>query len=88
MVPPEQGAPQMGSSAGMGQTGSAATRIAMEIDSSMKVLAQMVPQLAPWAESATAQLREQLGALLNNGGLPTSPEPQENAQFPGGHGLL
>ena len=88
MAPPQEGPPQMGPSAGQGQTGAAATRIAMELDASMKVLAQMVPQLAPWAEQSTAQLREQLGALLNNGDLQTSPEPDENRSFPGGRGLL
>ena len=88
VMPPEQGPPQMGPSAGQGQTGAAATRIAMELDNSMKVLAQMVPQLAPWAEQSAAQLREQLGNLLNSGDLETSPEPNENREFPGGRGLL
>ncbi len=88
MVPPEQGPQEVGSSAGMSQTGAAATRIAMELDASMKVLAQMVPQLAPWAEMATSQLREQLGAALNSGELRTSPESAENRDFPGGQGLL
>jgi hypothetical protein len=72
----------------MSQTGNAAMRLGMEIDASMKLLAQMVPQLSPWAEMATSQLRSQLGQALTNGGLPTGAEPTENSQFPGGQGRL
>lgn len=89
MIPPqEEQQPEMGGGAGLSQTGNAAIRVAMELDASMKVLAQMVPQLASWAEQATSQLRSQLGAILNNGDLPTGAEPSENHQFPGGQGLL
>lgn len=63
-------------------------RLAMELDASMKLLAQMVPTLAPWAEMATAQLRRQMGEALTGGGIPTDPEPQENTEFPGGQGRL
>jgi hypothetical protein len=72
----------------MSQTGSAAMRLAMELDASMKLLAQMVPQLGPWAEQATAQLRQQLGSALTQGQVPTTPEPAENTEFPGGQGRL
>lgn len=63
-------------------------RLAMELDASMKLLAQMVPQLAPWAEHATAQLRQQMGQALTQGGIPTGAEAPENREFPGGQGRL
>ena len=85
---PQDEQPDVGASAGMSQTGNAAMRLAMEVDASMKLLAQMVPQLGPWAEMATSQLRSQLGAALSAGSVPTGAEPSENAQFPGGEGRL
>jgi len=88
MLPPAEEEQEIGASAGMNQTGQAAMRIAMELDMSMKVLAQMVPALAPWAEQATSQLRAQLSSAINSGGMPTGAEPPENSQFPGGEGLL
>jgi hypothetical protein len=89
MLPQEQQPPDMtGAGMGQNQAGNAAMRLAMELDASMKLLAQMVPQLGPWAEMATSQLRDQLGQALMNGDVPTGAEPTENAMFPGGQGRL
>lgn len=85
-VQPEQ--PDVGAGAGLGQTGNAAMRMAMEIDASIKLLAQLVPQLGPWAEQTTTQLRTQLGQALQAGNVPTSAEPRDNAGFPTGEGNL
>jgi hypothetical protein len=60
----------------------------MEIDQALKLLAQAVPVLAPWVMRVTTELRTQLGAALASGGVPTSPEPADNAAFPTGAGRL
>lgn len=86
LVPQEQ--PQVGQGAGMGQTGNAAIQLSMEIDASIKLIAQMVPALGPWAEQVTAQLRTQLGEALQGGQLSTSPEPRDGSAFPTGEGNL
>ena len=89
MLPSEQPQPDMtGAGMGQNQMGNAAMRLAMELDAYMKLLAQMVPQLGPWAEQATSQLRAQLGQALMGGDGPTGAEPSENSMFPGGQGRL
>lgn len=87
MMGPQE-APDTGAGAGLSQTGGAAMRLAMELDASMKLLAQMVPALAPWAENATMELRMQMGKALTQGGVPTGPEPPANDSFPDGRGRL
>lgn len=74
-------------SAGAGQIGGAAVRMALEIDQALKLLAQTIPQLGPWVEKTTMELRNQIGQALQ-GGVGTSPMPQGNDQFPGGMGNL
>lgn len=74
--------------AGVAQIGGAAVRMAMEIDQAIKLLAQAVPVLAPWAARVTTELRIQLGQALASGGVPTSPEPSDNSAFPDGSGRL
>lgn len=81
--------PQPSTGAGENQIGGAAVRMGMEIDQALKLLAQAIPQLAPWVEKTVLELRQQIGNALNQGAVPTSPAPgQDNAQFPGGRGNL
>lgn len=62
----------------------------MEIDQALKVLAQQIPSLLPWAEKTTLELRAQLGQALNAGAMPTSPVPagRDAQAFPDGGGRL
>ena len=90
-----QGSPNMaammqgGASPGMSQMGGAAIRLSMEIDQALKLLAQTVPQLAPWVEQTVLGLRMQLATVLQ-GGMSASPEPvqREQMSFPDGGGRL
>jgi hypothetical protein len=75
-------------SPGANQIGGAAVRMALEIDQALKLLAQAVPTLGPWVEKTAQELRAQIGAALNAGAVPVSPQPQDNARFPGGGGNL
>lgn len=74
--------------AGASQIGGAAVRMAMEIDQAIKLLAQAVPALSPWAAKVTMELRAQLGQAIAAGGIPTSPEPKDGPAFPDGSGRL
>ncbi len=74
--------------AGMSQIGESAVRMGAEIDQALKLLAQAIPQLAPWVEKTTFELRYQIGTALQSGNVPTSPEPAQNEQFPDGTGRL
>jgi hypothetical protein len=60
----------------------------MEIDQTLKLLAQAIPVMAPWVEKTVMELRTQLGQALAMGAVPTNPEPQDNAAFPTGTGRL
>jgi len=64
-----------------------AIQVAYEIDMAIKLLAQMVPQLGPWAMTVLPELHQQLGQALA-AGAPASPEPQGNAAMPDGGGNL
>lgn len=77
-------------SPGMSQISSAAVRMAMEIDQAIKVLAQQVPTLLPWAARATVELRTLLSQAMNSGAIPTSAMPASGdpAAFPDGSGRL
>jgi hypothetical protein len=82
---PQPGAPNPGSS----QVGGAAVRLGMEIDQSLKLLAQALPTLAPWVQRVVMDLRTNLGQALASGAVPTSPAPAaDNAAFPTGTGRL
>lgn len=84
-----QGAESMGQpSAGMSQISDTAVRMGSEIDQALKLLAQAIPQLAPWVEKTTMELRFQIGNALNSGAVPTDPMPQDNQQFPDGGGRM
>ena len=84
------GAPPPDQTAGMSQIGTAAVRMAMEIDQALKVLAQQIPTLMPWVQKVTLELRSQLGQALNAGAAPTSPLPagRDAGAFPDGGGRL
>ena len=88
-----QGAPQQqgaapGQTAGMSQISESAVRMGAEIDQALKMLAQAIPQLAPWVEQTVMELRYQIGTALQSGAVPTNPTPQDNEQFPDGSGRL
>lgn len=74
--------------AGMSQISTSAVRMGSEIDQALKLLAQALPQLAPWVEKTTMELQYQLGTALQSGNVPTSPTPQGNSQMPDGLGRL
>lgn len=80
-------APQPGQTAGMSQISESVVRMGAEIDQALKLLAQALPQLAPWVEQTVMQLRFQIGTALQ-AGPPTNPQPQDNQQFPDGGGRL
>lgn len=84
---PSQGM-QPGQTSGMSQISESAVRMGSEIDQALKLLAQAIPSLAPWVEKTVFELRYQIGTALQSGGVPTSPEPQDNQQFPDGGGRL
>lgn len=74
--------------AGMSQISSSAVRMGSEIDQALKLLAQAIPQLAPWVEKTTMELRYQIGTALQSGAMPTDPTAQGNESFPTGEGRL
>lgn len=74
--------------AGMSQISESAVRMGAEIDQALKLLAQAIPQLAPWVEQTVAELKYQIGTAIQSGGLPTNPTPSENESFPDGGGRL
>lgn len=78
----------MDSTAGMSQISGTAVRMGAEIDQALKLLAQAIPQLAPWVEKTALELRYQIGTALNAGAVPTNPVPQDNERFPDGGGRL
>jgi len=83
-----QGSPQSSPTAGMSQISESAVRMGAEIDQALKLLAQAIPQLAPWVEKTVMELRFQIGTALQSGSVPTNPTPQDNEQFPDGGGRL
>lgn len=84
--PQQGGAP--GQTAGMSQISESTVRMGAEIDQALKLLAQALPVLAPWVEKTVMELRFQIGTALQSGQVPTSPEPQDNQQFPDGSGRM
>jgi hypothetical protein len=85
------GGPQQqfgGQTAGMSQISESAVRMASEIDQALKMLAQAIPQLAPWVEKTVFELRFQVGTALQSGGVPTNPTPADNELMPDGGGRL
>lgn len=74
--------------AGMSQISETAVRMGAEIDQALKLLAQAIPQLAPWVEKTVMELRFQIGTALQAGNVPTSPVPADQESFPDGGGRL
>jgi hypothetical protein len=74
--------------AGMSQINESVVRMAAEIDQALKMLAQVLPQLAPWVEKTVMELRFQIGTAIQSGAQPTSPVPADNQRFPDGGGRL
>lgn len=68
---------------GASQTSGALVRLAMEIDQALKLLAQAAPQLAPWVDQTTQQLRSQVGVAISQG-VSTNATPTGTGNFPGG----
>lgn len=85
MSPQQAGAPP---SSGQSQISDSVVRMGAEIDQALKLLAQAIPQLAPWVEKTTMELRTQIGQALQGGAVPTSPTPQDNSRFPDGGARL
>lgn len=79
--------PQPGMTAGMSQISESTVRMGAEIDQALKLLAQALPQLAPWVEKTVMELRFQIGTALQAGPA-TNPAPQDNEQFPDGSGRM
>ncbi len=75
-------------SPGMSQVSESAVRMSAEIDQALKLLAQAIPQLAPWVEQVTNDLRYQVGNALQGGAVPTDPSMQDNTRFPDGAGRM
>jgi hypothetical protein len=75
-------------SPGMSQISETAVRMGAEIDQALKLLAQAIPQLAPWVEKTVMELRFQIGTALQAGNVPTSPVPADQESFPDGGGRL
>lgn len=73
---------------GMSQVSESAVRMSAEIDQALKLLAQAIPQLAPWVEQVTNDLRVQVGMALQGGAVPTDPSMQDSARFPDGSGRI
>lgn len=82
----QQGTPDQ--TAGMSQISESAVRMGAEIDQALKLLAQAIPQLAPWVEKTTLELRYQIGAALQSGAVPTDPTAGGKESFPDGLGRL
>lgn len=77
-----------GMTSGMSQISEAVVRMGAEIDQALKLLAQTMPQLAPWVEKTTLELRYQIGTAMNAGAMPTNPTPNDQESFPDGGGRL
>lgn len=73
---------------GMSQISETAVRMGAEIDQALKLLAQAIPQLAPWVEKTVMELRFQIGTALQAGNVPTSPVPADQESFPDGGGRM
>jgi hypothetical protein len=58
--------------------------MALELDQSLKLLAQAVPSIGPWVEKTVMELRQQIGNALNSGQVPTNPSPQGARSMPDG----
>lgn len=80
------GGPQQ--TAGMSQMSDSVVRMGAEIDQALKLLAQALPNVAPWVEKTVMELRFQIGTALQSGAVPTNPTPSDNQQFPDGGGRL
>ena len=78
----------MQQTAGMSQISETAVRMGAEIDQALKLLAQAIPQLAPWVEKTVMELRFQIGTALQAGNVPTSPVPADQESFPDGGSRL
>lgn len=87
MGQPGQGATST-MSPGMSQISESVVRMGAEIDQALKLLAQSLPQLAPWVEKTTMELRYQIGTAINSSAVPTSPTPEDSQRFPDGGGRL
>lgn len=74
--------------AGMSQISETAVRMGAEIDQALKLLAQAIPQLAPWVEKTVMELRFQIGTAINSGAMPQSPVPEDAEKFPDGSGRM
>jgi hypothetical protein len=83
-----QAGDSMMQTAGMSQISETAVRMGAEIDQALKLLAQAIPQLAPWVEKTVMELRFQIGTALQAGNVPTSPVPSDQESFPDGGGRL
>lgn len=88
MGQPGQMGPNQAMSPGMSQISETAVRMGSEIDQAMKMLAQAIPQLAPWVEKTVLELRYQIGSALNSGAMPTDPTPDDQQRFPDGGGRI
>lgn len=86
--PPQAANPAQSTTPGSSQIGGAAVRMGMEIDQALKLLAQAVPQLAPWVDKVTQDLRVQLGQALSAGSVPSSPSTADSKSMPMGGGNL
>ena len=75
-------------SPGGNQLGGAAARLGMEIDQSLKLLAQALPMLLPWVDRVTAELRTNIGMAIAQGANPNPAPAADNAAFPTGAGRL
>lgn len=73
---------------GMSQISESAVRMGSEIDQALKLLAQAIPQLAPWVEKTVMELRYQLGTAMQSGNVPTNPQPSDNTSMPDGSGRM
>lgn len=71
-------------SQGANQTNDAATRIAMEIDQALRLLAQAMPGMAPWVAQITVELKQQLAKGLTA----QAPLLQGEQAFPDGSARL
>lgn len=85
-LPQQQNGAAQGT-AGMSQISESAVRMGSEIDQALKLLAQAIPQLAPWVEKTVQELRFQIGTALQQG-IPTDPSVADNPSFPDGLGRL
>jgi hypothetical protein len=72
----------------MSQISESAVRMGSEIDQALKLLAQAIPQLAPWVEQTTMELRYQIGMALQGGAIPTNPTPDDSQSMPDGTGRM